>query len=74
MNNVIARNGELVGVRDLVERCWIMRPTPGEGLCMSPFDLVMPLLICAAWLWFVLGTHAARTALETINRELAAHA
>ena len=42
-------------VLHLFEVFWMMRPTPGEGFNATPFDLVLPLLIGAAWLWFVTG-------------------
>jgi hypothetical protein len=60
-------------VLHLVEMFWLMRPTPGEGLRLSPFDFIMPILIGAAWLWFVLGTPAARTSVQVIRQELERH-
>ena len=39
-----------------LEVFWMMRPTPGAGFNASPFDFVMPLVIGAGWLWFVLGS------------------
>jgi hypothetical protein len=53
----------------LVELFWLMRPTPGEGLHLSAFDFVMPVLIGAAWRWFVLGTNS----LQVIQQELERH-
>jgi len=40
----------------LLEVFWMMRPTPGAGFNASPFDILLPLVIGAGWLWFVLGS------------------
>lgn len=48
---------------------WLMRPTPGEGFTVSPFDLLMPLLIGAVWLWFVLGRPEINEGISILNKE-----
>lgn len=35
---------------------WMMRPTPGEGFLISPFDFLLPPLMGAMWFGFVLGS------------------
>jgi len=36
------------------ELFWIMRPEPDRDFAVTPFDIGMPLLLGACWLWFVL--------------------
>ena len=43
-------------VMHLLEVFWMMRPTPGAGFNATPFDILLPLMIGAGWLWFVLGS------------------
>jgi hypothetical protein len=45
----------LLFLMHLVEVFWMMRPTPGEGIFVTPFDFVLPLLLGACWLWYVIG-------------------
>jgi hypothetical protein len=40
----------------LLEVFWMMRPTPGDGFNVSSFDALLPVIIGAGWLWFVLGS------------------
>ncbi len=54
----------------LLEVFWLMRPSAGNDIEVSPFDFLMPLLIGAGWLWFVLG---ARETLPSISTTEAAY-
>lgn len=48
-----------------VELFWMMRPELGRSLAISPFDVVMPLLLGACWLWFVLRPAGLRAVAST---------
>jgi len=54
-----------------LEIFWLMRPTPGEGFLLTPFDFLMPLFFGVVWLWFVLnaGESVAESPLPQVAHE-----
>ena len=46
---------------------WLMAPKKGVHFYFNPFDLVLPLLIGACWLWFVAGVPDRRVAVTSVK-------